>query len=184
MKKVFKIVAILAGLFVVLTIAVVLIASVLGKKAQKFQNKALQSEAKILLAGVYIQQKSFFADFDSYTSAVYGVDKSFGDIKISRYKFGFAKPVPLENEINVLVTKAGTPVDITAINSDKLNLVPSYETSANLEFEKIAEKYGCFVEKEKFKACAIGFLGLEDKLDVWTIDQDKMVVNAVNGNDE
>ena len=181
MKKAFKILAILAGVFVVLIIVVVLIASEFGKRAQKFQNKALQSEAKILLAGVYIQQKSFFADFNSYTSAVYGADKSFGDIKVSRYKFGFAKPVPLENEINLLVTKAGTPVDITAINSDKLNLVPSYENSVQLEFEKLAEKYGCFVEKEKFKACAIGYLGLEDKLDVWTIDQDKNVVNVENG---
>lgn len=67
----------------------------------------------------------------------------------------------------------------------KLNLEPSGETRYRIGFANSAPELrehcpSCLATENGFKAVAVGKIG-QGRLDVWTIDQDKNLVNVIDG---
>lgn len=128
---------------------------------------ARQSEAKILLVELATMELIFHIDNSSFTS-----DLKILELKPSEkslYKIGFIAP-----------SKENQKTNPNLFNSDALKW--QYDDRfglANFNWSD-AKKYckDCFASKNGFKAIAIGFI---PKLDVWTIDQDKKMVNVING---
>jgi hypothetical protein len=52
---------------------------------------------------------------------------------------------------------------------------------ANTDPELAKHCENCTAGKDAFKAVAVGKIGADDRLDVWTIDQDRQLVNQVDG---
>lgn len=69
---------------------------------------------------------------------------------------------------------------------DRLGLDPASLTRYKIGFAstdpELAEHCpGCVAGKDTFKAVAVGRIGSDQRLDVWTIDQDRQLINLVDG---
>lgn len=181
MKLILKIIGVIVGLIVIGVIGLVIFGGKALKQQKKFQDKALQTEAKINLSMAYINQKSFWAEFGVYTSAILGESPALPDNSISSYKIGFAKPTELEASVSVQVKQMHPSFDPGLYSSDKLGVLPVNERSKSIDFDALAAQHGCVAEADKFKICAIGYAGSSENLDIWTIDQNKNLVNVVDG---
>lgn len=177
MKKALKILGILAALVVIIFGVMVYVGVQAGKHRNAYQAKFTQTEAKTILLQVFISQKSFWAEYGVYTSSIMGGDRS-TPIQLSRYKFGFTNVLVPDEKIKKTIVVGVPEFDPTKIDSDSLGLKPTHPDIPKIEFQKIAADYGCVATETTFKACAVGYPGDDGKVDVWTIQDDKMIVNV------
>ena len=129
--------------------------------------KAKQQEAKLALFALYQAEKSFQLEFHTFTTAIHGLG-----IKCSEkdsYSYGFLLPSQ-NSEATSLIRIAN--YDVNKMNCDHtkgsdIETVMSYCSD-------------CTAAKNKFKAIAWTRLP-NNKLDIWTIDENKETVNVLNG---
>lgn len=150
------------------------------KQHGKFEMRASQYEAKTVLTLAYNQQKFFHAQHGEYTSSLKGLESQIPMGAVLRYKFGFANMINIDKPKRVKVLAAIPDFDSSKKDSDALGMKPRNEQAVEIPFNQLAEKYGCKVEKDKFKICAIGFPINSNNIDVWTIDDTKSLVNVKN----
>jgi len=129
----------IAGLVVFILFTLSIVAAIFVPNYTRYQAKAQQTEAKILLAALLAGEKAWQVEYGSYTSDLEKLDLDLSGRQ--RYRIGFANTDP--------------------------------------EFAKYCED--CTAGKDTFKAVAVGAIGPDKRLDVWTIDQDRMLVNHVDG---
>lgn len=177
MKKFLKILGIFAALVVIIFGAMVYVGVQAGKHRNAYQAKVTQTEAKTILLQVFISQKSFWAEYGVYTSSVMGGDNS-TPIQLSRYKFGFTKVLEPNAKVKKAILVGFPEFDPSKIDSDSLGLKPMHPNLPDIEFQKIASEYGCVATESTFKVCAVGYPGDDGKVDVWTIEDNKLIVNV------
>tara|TARA_B110001454_G_scaffold219202_1_gene252068 strand:- start:168914 stop:169462 length:549 start_codon:yes stop_codon:yes gene_type:complete len=177
MGKTFKIMTILAALVIIIFGAMVYVGVQAGKHRNAYQAKALQAEAKMILLQIFISQKSFWAEHGVYTSSVLGGGKS-TPIQLSRYKFGFTQVLQPDEKIRNSILNSFPEFDPTKIDSNSLGLRPAKEDIPDIDFQKIATGYGCVATAKSFKACVVGYPGDDGRVDIWTIDENKTIVNV------
>ncbi|OYZ20979.1 MAG: hypothetical protein B7Y39_09835 [Bdellovibrio sp. 28-41-41] len=177
MKNKLKILGILAALVVIIFGVMVYVGVQAGKHRNAYQAKVTQIEAKTVLLQVFISQRSFWAEFGIYTSSVMGGGSS-TPVQLSRYKFGFTKVLETDEKIKKAILVSFPEFDPTKIDSDSLGLKPMHPNIPDIGFQKIASEYGCVATATTFKACAVGYPGDDGKVDVWTIQDNKQIVNV------
>lgn len=120
-----------------------------------YKAKAQQASAKMALAAFYTAQIAFHAEWEKYSADFHGVGYS---LQPSPYSIGFF--TPQDSSIAVALLQPGMTIQ---------------------QFSGLAKSNcsGCLLTPTSFKAVAIGYIGVKS-LDVWTIDQDKNLVNTIN----
>ena len=136
-QRVWSIIGILVVLFSFIPVTGILLAIAIPN-FQRFQARAQQSEAKVMLASLYTAEMSMQTG-GSFTADLgkLGIDTS----HTKRYQIGFASSGP--------------------------------------DFAKYCPE--CKADTKTFKAVAIGKIGPKEKLDVWTVDQDRNLVHVIDG---
>ena len=139
----------------------------------KYQCKSMQSEAKTNLRSLYTAQKSFYAEYDYYTSDLVALNwQPYGT---PRYIYGFY--YPLED------APANAPSDHDPDRSDTTH--DDVVRQGGYQLTKAMTQDGdpltvddlpedSYVERREFVAAAVGDVKSDSfgNLDVWTIDQD------------
>ncbi len=152
-----------------------IVASIAIPNMEKFKSRSMQSEAKTKLAAAYTGQKSFVAEWDVTTSDLVslGLDGIVNEGK-SRYHVGFVRPANAQ----WATIGIAAPHDASLSNSEKLGVA----LDLGAPFETLAAQYceDCVAEGQNFKIVAIGNIDKDATLDVWTIDQDRKLVNIVD----
>ncbi len=178
---------IVAGVMVCLAVPVIGIIAALALRAVpnfvRFQCKSKQSEAKSNLMSLYTAEKAFHAEYGFYSSDLVSIGWTpFG---APAYVYGFAYPGPEE-----LRQSERKPADYDA---DRKDTVDSSLAGANYQTNKMVDGDGnkllstdlpedSWVERDRFKAAAIGDISKDDegRMDVWTIDENRALVNVTD----
>lgn len=133
-----------------------LLAAVAVPNFQKFSGRAKQAEAKSLLAGAFVAQQAYRAEFGRFSPTIekcgLAVDPA------SRYVIYFG---PRELAGGGALPDRGYVLKQAAIFFDESNIRP-------------------MVKKDRFVLVAVSNLDADPDLDVWTIDQDNELVQVQN----
>ncbi|MEQ1875993.1 MAG: hypothetical protein ABL958_05060 [Bdellovibrionia bacterium] len=137
--------------------------------------KAKQSEAKLYLSSVYVAEKAHWAEFETFVPDLETV--GFVPSGEMHYVVGFNP----DCQRGKAQSRAPSSVELETL---KPELAEEFSTAeeTRLESGKIREIFRSFREcpkpDEGFLAIAVGpHPGDEDSFDVWTIDQNKKLVN-------
>lgn len=175
---------IVAGVLVCLSVPIIgILAAIAVPNFMRFQCKAKQSEAKTNLAGLFTAEKAFQADFGYYTSDL--VSLGWTPHEAPAYVYGFAYAGPED-----LGPSERKPADY---DSERKDTVDPSIAGANYQTNRMIDGDGnkllstdlpedSWVERARFKAAAIADLSKDDegRLDVWTIDENRNLVNVVD----
>lgn len=143
----------------------------------KFQCKSMQSEAKVNLRGLYVAEKSFYAEYNSYTSDLVALDwKPTGD---PRYVYGFYYPLEESSrgpEDHDPDRSDSANDDVLALGGYTLDkaVTQGGDPLSGEDLPEVSE-----VSTNAFVAAAVGDVKADSfgTLDVWLIDQDGNVTN-------
>lgn len=129
--------------------------------------KKKQNEAKYALFALYQGEMAFQLEQHTFSTSLSGI--GVGCLEKVSYSYGFLLPSSTEQATSL--KRTGND-EVNAINCDPtkgadLAMVKSYCSD-------------CTAGKNKFKAVAWARLP-NNKLDIWTIDENKKLVNVLNG---
>lgn len=167
------------GIFVIGILALIAVPNFM-----KFQCKSLQSEAKVNLSGLYTAEKAFFGEYGFYTSDL--VALGWQPDGSPKYIYGFAYTGPDD-----LGSSDTTPSDYDDMRAD--TALSDVASAGGYSMEKMRTSDGealddsylpedSWVSKTEFKAAAVGDITNDDdgRLDIWTIDHNRNLVNVDN----
>ena len=150
-----------------------ILASIAVPQFQKFQSRTRQSEAKNSLSAIFTAEKSFFVEWTNYhhNLNLIGVDVDAAPGEM-RYNAGFA----------AACTNFQGSVATTAGDMDLLTI----KGAANFRSANVPAITGTACDNavgaQVFTSSAQGYPGADEATaDEWTINQDKALVNRVNG---
>lgn len=151
-----------------------IIAAIAIPNFQKFGARAKQSEAKTSLSLAYTGEKSFIAEWNVATSDVQSLGLEASNDLTQRYQIGFAQPAVAQWDVIGIDPSTHDPA-----RSDTEKLGRQLKNDLGAPFAELAAKYcpDCVVDGENFKIVAIGNLDADETLDVWTMDQDRLIKN-------
>ena len=145
----------------------------------KFQCKSKQSEAKTNLSGLFTAEKAFYGEYNSYTSDLVALNwYPYAGENGPTYLYGFAYGGPDEN-----IPGMGSNYDIDRADSLHPDVVSagSYKTGKMitssgrpLSSDDLPEESE--VSKDAFIAAAVGNVDGDSDLDIWTINEVKMLM--------
>lgn len=134
------------------------LASVAIPNFQKFSSRAKQAEAKSLLAGAFVAQQAYRAEFGRFCPTLAKCGLSVSVDPSSRYVLFFG---PRELVGGYAMPDRANVLKQAAIFFDESNIRP-------------------MVKKDRFVLVAVSNLDADPDLDVWTIDQDNELVQVQN----
>lgn len=129
--------------------------------------KSMQQEAKTALLAIYAAEASFRKDFHTFTTALYGI--GVGCLENVSYSYGFL--------LSSQNSEANSIVGVTNYNVNKMNCDRTNGTDLETVRSYCTD---CTAGKNQFKAIAWTRLP-NHRLDIWTIDENKKMVNVLNG---
>lgn len=133
-----------------------ILASIALPNFSKQSNRAKQAEAKVALNGIFTAENTYFIQSGSYTGCLSNIGYKGDGLTI--YKVGF-KTVTAKSVVGLSDCAPGLNVSFFGTSTENL---PT-DTEAT---------------QSTFKAGAVGKLSSRD---AWTIDQDRNLVNTLNG---
>ncbi|HWU43473.1 MAG TPA: hypothetical protein VN132_08545 [Bdellovibrio sp.] len=160
---------ILIGIVVLGFIAFLFIGRITTYHPPYYKLKRMQQDAKSALLGLYTTEMAFRMDFHTFTTSLYGL--GMGCLKDVSYNYGFL--LPSQNSEATSIVKVAN-YDVNKMSCDRTN-------GADLETVR-SYCSDCNAGQDKFKAVAWTRLP-NNKLDIWTIDENKKLVNVLNGVD-
>ena len=182
----------LVELMVVVAIIGIL-AAVAIPNYQKYQARARQSEAKVMLASSYTAEQSFFAEAGTYTHCLkaIGFDASAGakhyyttGIYTSAANCGPSQNIAqcngyvFNNDGTAAMTCAATPTVNEAYFNATASLGAALITGSSLVGGAVSTTVG----QTSFMVGAVGHISSQNAtIDTWQIDQDKNLTNSTNG---
>ena len=145
-----------------------------------------QSEAKIFLSGLWIAEKSFFGEYGYYTTDLVALQWVPDGAPWYAYGFTNASARTSDPRLSSLDPTRRTTADPRVTDSlfTKVRMVTraTERPLAQDDFARLAPT--TTATETGFLAVAIGDVdddsGSDERLDVWTIDQDKNLVNVSN----
>ena len=151
----------------------------------KFQCKSKQAEAKTSLSAIYISEKAFFGEYNTYTTDLKSLDWT--PEGTPAYVYGFATRGP-----GLSSSKAAQLGlhDYSESRSDTTNasLVAGggYQTSKMVDQNQLpltaqSLPEGTTAGANNFLAGAAGQVSPSGRLDLWTIDDQRELTNVSNG---
>ena len=156
---------------------------------QRYQARTRQSEAKVALSSVYTSQMGFAAEYATYGSCLKAMGTSFNSLK-RYYSVGFddAKATATGcgpggalscNNYTYNGVSAGVQCAAGASTTrfDATATARTY-TLANVSLQSAT---GDTVAQDVFLAYAVGQVSVDSVTDMWTIDQNKTMVNSIAG---
>ncbi len=174
-----KVLKIIGIVFAVLIIIAGVAGYFLQQSMTKFQSKARQQMSKIMLSSMYTANMATHAEYNFYSTDLATIG-FFPEGELDA-KVGFTNPSEsLEPQFGQEFNPALKDTD-ALVQSGKAPFTYS-DRVANISFQEVAQKHcpECTASKEAFKAIAFSNIDDDPTLDVWTIDQDKNMVNVVN----
>ncbi|HVO29740.1 MAG TPA: hypothetical protein VMV18_03355 [bacterium] len=145
----------------------------------RFQCKSKEAEAKTELRGLFTAEKSFYAEYDTYTTDL--VALHWAPDGRPRYVYGFARPGP------------GTRLAIDDYDESRADTTKSAVTAQGFSTEQMRDSGGAALtaadlpqdttaEKERFLAGAVGDPSPDSTrtLDVWEIDDNRILTHVSN----
>ena len=150
----------------------------LKKMNTTWDNKELQSEARILLNALFNSQIVSHADAGVYTTCLKDIDFDINDstqkkTTMGHYIVGFAQENP---EINARATKAGLKC-----NNGNFYQVPSTLEKVDgriAHFQNIPKNAVVSADGQSFLACATGYLNGSNTPDTWCINEKKNITHV------
>ncbi len=123
--------------------------------------KAKQAEAEATLKSLYVGERSYWAEYNFYTSDLKAI--GFAPPADAKFVYGFAESGPGRSP--------GGDYDEKRQSSDKLGseIAPHDSHGVSLTFRDLPNK--TIVYDDRFVAGAAGKIGLIDEADLWVIDQ-------------
>ena len=191
----------LVELMVVVAIIGVL-AAIAIPNYQRYQARSRQSEAKMALSNVYTAEQSFFSENGTYTNCLRQIggltqtDANSLAITKSYYSTGTVNSSGAcgvnGNSSCVYYTFSGITGETVCWATDTCSLATaSANSSLSLFTDCIAGLQAwlstggvsgfSIVFKDSFAAVSMGSVGASSQYDLWTIDQNKTLVNAQSG---
>lgn len=142
-------------------------------KTSKF--KIQQSEAKSNLVMAFTNQKAFYAEFGFYTSAIEGSMPE--SVICLNYKVGFSNVLQLTDVQRKNIETSGIQINPEDNTSDALGVKCKNIDVDKIDFIEATKNFNCTVSAETFKVCAVGLDPETKQYDVWSINQDKILIN-------
>jgi type IV pilus assembly protein PilA len=177
------IIGIVAGVVLCGGIVVIgILAAIAIPNFQRFGCKSKQAEAKSSLSGLYVAEKSFYAEYDTYTTDLVSLGWAPDGKPI--YLYGFSEAGPKSSrEMSAIAGYDSTrrTTDDPRVQSANSSLQPARMTTQRgqpLDGSMLPANSGA--SKDHFLAAAVGNLDGDGTLDVWTIDDDRTFTNVTN----
>lgn len=137
-----------------------------------YLSKVKQAEAKIRLSALYTAEKAFYAEYGSYSTDLVSIG-AYVDDKEPIYICGFARPY------------LGKITGISDHDPSRINESNLPRVNGNISLLKnvLANDFpsDTTATQHSFKVACIGRLSPGAKLDIWTIDDKKDLVNTQSG---
>jgi type IV pilus assembly protein PilA len=149
-----------------------ILASIAVPNFQKFQRKAKQTEGKGYLASIYTSEKSFQAEWNSFSACVDAI----GHVPEGKglYTSGFAA--------GTISAVAGSTAAAACVTAQVPGTTVGFALSAGGAAQAKATLTGTDVgTANTFLAGSSGFLGSGALIDLWTMDQGKSITNQTSG---
>ena len=156
---------------------------------QRYQARTRQSEAKVALSSVYTSQMDFAAEYATYGSCLKAMGTSFNSLK-RYYSVGF-------DDTAAAAATCGPTGDIACNNYTYNGIlagmqcaegagVTRFDSTATVHTYTIAKvslaaATGDNIAQDVFLAYAVGQVSVDSISDMWTIDQNKTLVNSIAG---
>lgn len=146
----------------------------------KFQCKSKQSEAKVNLSGIFTAQKSFYGEYNFYTTDLVSINWTPDGMPL--YVYGFAEAGPMEE--NLPKSIAEVPRDYDPDRKDTASPDVISSTYSTTKMRDLSGKVltgkdlppDTTADASGFLAGAVGDVDVDHaspRLDIWTIDQNK-----------
>lgn len=141
--------------------------------------KSLRSEAKLNLATIYTAQKSFFSEYQRYSTDLIYVGWA-PNVARMNFKLGFLHQLRPKN----LIMSEGTAEDPSRMDSDEFLQTPFSDSGDRYHYSKAAESISlfdyekfcrqrCTADAESFEVLVVFPLGDSGRVDVWSITDKK-----------
>ncbi len=165
-----------------------ILAAVAIPNYQKFQAKARQSEAKVILGSAFTAEKSFQGENNQFTACIVKIGVG-PDSPTTNYYSGGLPSSPGGNTLQYSGVGSSSPVSCTDDSTGTYFYAgKNAGASASCQsagFTRTTCLQGGTVNNttSSFKISAGGYISgtSGNSVDVWTIDQDKSLVNSVSG---
>lgn len=164
-----------------------ILSSIAVPSFKRFSAKARQTEAKTMIAAMYTTEKSFYAEWSSYTYCLWqaGFQPDGGDNRY--YIYGFLNGGDPADCIGpscygfapgqICTCGAGIPW----AGSVRNDCTFSYNRAANPPAMAVIPAFPWVVSGSTFLAGAVGSISDSSVADAWTIDETKTILNVVQG---
>ena len=163
-----------------------ILAAIAIPQYQRYQSRARQSEAKVALSSCYTAEHGFFAQDGTFSSCLrqLGVDGS--SVQKRFYSFGFETAAaagtrcgPTGNgACNIFVYSGNADYSVCATPDMQFPLTARVNTTF---VDPGNAAYGTVISQNTFQAIAFGNVSPDLLTDIWSIDHNKMLVNARAG---
>lgn len=150
------------------------------ENSRTFGCRSKQSEAKTNLSGMFTAEKSFYGEYDSYSTDLVSVNWMPDGTPF--YLYGFAAPSSdHETELRTLIpgydpSRAST--DHPGVIGSPARFGTSRMVAQNLIRPLLPPD--ALLTRRTFKAAAVGNIDGDATLDVWTMDDEKRLTNVIN----